>query len=65
MLNSIIDINELTSNFSSILGANIYLWEFGDNQTASTANPSHEYQQSGTYQVCLTVTNDCGSDILL
>ena len=35
-------------------------WEFGDGNTASTANPQHTYAQEGTYAVCLTVTDANG-----
>lgn len=38
-------------------------WDFGDSSPASTmANPNHTYVASGTYHVCVTVTNDCGSN---
>ena len=33
-----------------------YLWDFGDGTASTLANPSHVYQQPGTYNVCLTVT---------
>lgn len=32
-------------------------WEFGDGEISSTQNPSHQYNQPGTYQVTLTVYN--------
>lgn len=38
-------------------GAIAYLWEFGDGNTSSEEHPVHEYNRSGTYQVCLTATN--------
>jgi PKD repeat protein len=49
-----------TSNlvyFSNQSTGNIltYSWEFGDGTTSSLMNPSHQYQQAGTYNVCLTV----------
>ncbi|MCX6292291.1 MAG: PKD domain-containing protein [Bacteroidetes bacterium] len=34
-----------------------YAWDLGDGTTSATANFSHTYAQSGTYYVCLTVTN--------
>ncbi len=43
----------------------IYSWEFGDGNTSTEQNPAHQYQQEGTYSVCLTVTdvNDCQHNI--
>ena len=39
-------------------------WDFGDVSSVSTQqNPSHTYQQNGTYIVCLTATNSCGPDL--
>ena len=39
-----------------------YLWDFGDSQTSTAANPNHTYMTAGTYTVTLTATNSCGSD---
>lgn len=39
-----------------------YLWEFGDGNTSSDQNPVHSYSVGGTFTVCLTVTNDCGTN---
>ena len=39
-----------------------WLWDLGDGNTSTMQNPTHTYAQAGTYTVCLTVTNDCGSD---
>lgn len=38
----------------------IYAWDFGDTGTSTSASPSHTYSASGTYNVCLTVTNELG-----
>ena len=35
-------------------------WNFGDNTTSSLQNPSHNYGNSGTYNVTLIVTNSFG-----
>ena len=37
-----------------------YLWDFGDGNTSSDANPTHAYSEAGTYTVCLRLTTDCG-----
>jgi PKD repeat protein len=41
-------------------------WNFGDGTAAvsGTATPSHTYTTSGTYNVCVTVVNECGADTL-
>lgn len=39
-----------------------WLWDFGDGNTSTAASPTHTYAADGTYTVCLTVTNNCGSD---
>ncbi len=37
-----------------------YQWDFGDGNTSNIENPTHSYLTSGTYDVSLTVLNDCG-----
>jgi hypothetical protein len=37
-------------------------WAFGDNGTSSATNPSHTYQNPGTYTVGLAVSGPAGSD---
>ncbi|WP_417366682.1 PKD domain-containing protein [Flavobacterium beibuense] len=37
-------------------------WNFGDENTSTDENPSHTYTVGNTYNVCVTVTNDCGSE---
>jgi PKD repeat protein len=36
-------------------------WNFGDGGSSSQRNPSHAYSSSGTYNVCLTVTDNQGA----
>ncbi len=43
------------------VGADSYLWNFGDGTTSTDANPVHVYAEDGTYTVTLTATNECGS----
>lgn len=38
----------------------IWLWDFGDKTTSVLKNPSHTYQDVGTYTVTLKVTNQQG-----
>jgi len=35
-------------------------WDFDDGGSSDEQNPVHVYDSSGTYNVCLTVTGDCG-----
>ncbi len=46
----------------SINGATSWLWDFGDGNTSTIQNPTHTYQNEGTYTVTLTATNGFGSD---
>ncbi|HHG85633.1 MAG TPA: PKD domain-containing protein, partial [Bacteroidetes bacterium] len=41
-----------------------WLWDFGDGQTSVQQNPNNLYASTGTYTVCLTATDSCGSDTL-
>ena len=43
-------------------GATFGGWNFGDGSTSTSPNPTHTYSTANTYNVCVTVTNDCGSD---
>ena len=49
--------------FESILSdigcwrADSYLWDFGDGDTSSAANPCHTYTTNGLYKVTLTITS--------
>lgn len=36
-------------------------WAFGDGATSVAQNPTHTYEDDGTYEVCLTVTDDDGA----
>ena len=41
-----------------------WLWDFGDGQTSTEQNPSHEYTEVGIYSVTLTASNSYGSDTM-
>jgi PKD repeat protein len=38
------------------------VWEFGDDGSATTSNPTHAYVTEGDFQVTLTVTDDDGAE---
>ncbi len=51
----------LTVYFSSnVLNGSNIVWNFGDGQTSTQANPTHVYTAEGTYLVSLTANNSCG-----
>ena len=46
------------NNFST--GAITYAWDFADGSTSTLANPSHQFNATGTFNVCLMATNAAG-----
>lgn len=46
-------------HFKDLSSGNInsWNWDFGDGFSSTESNPSHQFDQAGTYQVCLTVKN--------
>lgn len=45
----------------SVNGPTSWQWDFGDGNSSSQQNPSHTYQNEGTYTVALTVANSFGN----
>ena len=37
-------------------------WDFGDGNNSTSANPTHTYAAAGNFNVCVTATNDCGTN---
>jgi len=54
--------NPARALFSSIAEGQSYFWNFGDGHTSTDRFPTHTYTTGGNFQVCLTVTNACGTD---
>lgn len=56
-----------TTSFFSVVFNNTstngvsYAWDFGDGNTSTAMNPTHIYNDEGTYTVVLTVTDQCGN----
>ncbi len=44
------------------VGADSYLWHFGDGDTSTETNPVHTYAATGPYLVTLFAYGDCGTD---
>ncbi len=38
-----------------------WLWNFGDGSSSPLRNPIHVFSRAGTYHVCLTLTDSCGT----
>jgi hypothetical protein len=53
-----VQFNDLSLNATS------WYWDFGDGYFSVLQNPIHTYYSSGPYSVCLTVENDCGTDMM-
>lgn len=53
-------LHQLTASFinSSFGCYDHFEWNFGDGYTATSRNPIHTYQTTGTYEVCLTVSSE-------
>ncbi|AKB37163.1 cell surface protein [Methanosarcina siciliae C2J] len=53
----------LTVNFTdqSTGSPSSWIWDFGDNTSATEQNPSHTYTSAGTYTVNLTVISESGN----
>jgi PKD repeat protein len=58
--------NSLTVNCSDLStgsgSVTSWAWDFGDGVTSTLQNPTHTYNTGGSYTICLTVTDSCGSD---
>jgi PKD repeat protein len=56
---------EINDNFVQFadysVGATTWFWDFGDGFFSNLPNPEHYFAENGSYEVCLTVDNDCGS----
>ena len=58
--------NPLTVDFTNLSSGDFdsFLWEFGDSNTSDLENPTHVYNNAGTYSVSLTVSGPGGTDTL-
>lgn len=55
--------NEMDVQFNYPNAGNTFSWTFGDcdYNVSHDRNPKHTYCKPGTYDVCLTVSNECGT----
>jgi len=49
----------LTSNIIDTTAT--YNWTFGDGTTSTEINPSVTYVDAGAFEICLSITNECGT----
>ena len=40
-----------------------WLWDFGDGFLSTLQDPNHTFEDYGTYYVCLSATNECGTSL--
>ncbi len=57
-----VDFSNTSTSENDIIS---YSWNFGDGSTGDGANPSHTYDEPGTYVVCLVIhdSEGCASDV--
>lgn len=54
--------NKGTQFLNQSEGGDIFHWDFNDGRTSSEKDPYHEFYNSGTFKVCLTVKNEAGCE---
>jgi len=52
--------NTFTNFVNQSVGGVNYVWNFGDGDTSNMVNPSHIFDETGTYNVCLNAANETG-----
>ncbi|MDP4711011.1 MAG: cohesin domain-containing protein [Saprospiraceae bacterium] len=54
-------LDGVTATFVNTSSEGTYAWNFGDGMVSTEKNPVHEFCDEGTYNVCLEVTDACGT----
>ncbi len=52
--------NKPTQFNNTSIGANSYLWQFGDGDSSRAINPLHQYNSTGLFNACLYASNEAG-----
>jgi PKD repeat protein len=61
-----VETGETVVFFNESLGSiSSWVWNFGDGTTSTEENPTHTYYAQGDYDVTLTVSGSCGTDVLV
>jgi len=58
---AIVDSQSVTLSPTTIDTSATYNWTFGDGTTSSEINPSVTFSEDGAYEICLSITNECGA----
>jgi PKD repeat protein len=58
--NATINGQEVTFSDESGIGADQWLWTFGDGASSTLPNPTHTYSTNGLFEVCLQASGLCG-----
>lgn len=56
----VVQTTATTYSFNNTSSAGSYSWDFGNGNTSTLASPTIDFGSAGSYNVCLTVTNNCG-----
>lgn len=59
----IVEVGDLVSFTDRSTDAESYLWDFGDGNSSTLANPKHTYADTGDYVIRLTITSETGSRV--
>lgn len=58
-------VEEMNVNFSNLTqGGNTFYWDFGNGFFSFLENPEFQFNDSGDYNVCLSVTNNCNTSTI-
>ena len=57
-----VQTNGLTVTMTNKSDDGVYHWEFGNEDISSSINPVYTFCDEGTFDICLTVSNNCGTD---
>jgi len=57
---NIVEPGDVVTFTSNAVDADSFSWDFGDGNTSTEANPTHDYNTTGSFTVTVTVTSSTG-----